>query len=139
MVELNDSTELPDASVVIGGPSCQPFSVGGNQQGRSDKRDGFPIFLTAVDRLRPEAFIMDNVRGIACRNREYLVHITNQFASLGYIIKRELLNSVYYEVPQQCERLLIVGHKGHFSFPSPPNYLFTCAAALGVMAVTAPL
>ncbi|MEQ8974067.1 MAG: DNA cytosine methyltransferase [Coleofasciculus sp. C1-SOL-03] len=36
------------ADVIIGGPPCQPFSVGGHQRGLKDSRDGFPIFLDAV-------------------------------------------------------------------------------------------
>ena len=41
---LTTETDLPSASVLIGGPPCQPFSVGGKQQGLKDSRDGFPYF-----------------------------------------------------------------------------------------------
>src|SRR5437773_1106014 len=43
---LTESTELPATSVIIGGPPCQPFSVGGNQHGLKDSRDGFPVFIS---------------------------------------------------------------------------------------------
>ena len=49
-VELKEDTPLPAAPVVIGGPPCQPFSVGGHQNGLRDTRDGFPAFLSAVSR-----------------------------------------------------------------------------------------
>lgn len=42
---LSPDYEFPDASVIIGGPPCQPFSVGGKQEGLADSRDGFPTFI----------------------------------------------------------------------------------------------
>jgi DNA (cytosine-5)-methyltransferase 1 len=49
---------------VIGGPPCQPFSVGGHQLGLEDSRDGFPVFISAVERLQPEIWLFENVRGL---------------------------------------------------------------------------
>jgi DNA (cytosine-5)-methyltransferase 1 len=44
-VFLTPETNYPSADVVIGGPPCQPFSVGGHQHGLKDSRDGFPAFI----------------------------------------------------------------------------------------------
>ena len=52
-ITLTSETELPPAKVIIGGPPCQPFSVGGKQKGLKDSRDGFPIFISALARLKP--------------------------------------------------------------------------------------
>ena len=41
-----------DFNVVIGGPPCQPFSVGGHQKGIDDERNGFPVFLKAIENLQ---------------------------------------------------------------------------------------
>ena len=44
-VKLDLDFEYPKAEIIIGGPPCQPFSVGGHQKGIEDARDGFPILL----------------------------------------------------------------------------------------------
>ena len=50
--------------VVAGGPPCQPFSMGGKHKGHDDGRDMFPALAEAVRRLRPRAFIVENVKGL---------------------------------------------------------------------------
>src|SRR5271168_4930106 len=50
--------------VVAGGPPCQPFSMGGKHRGYDDVRDMFPAMAEAVRRLRPRAFIVENVKGL---------------------------------------------------------------------------
>ena len=47
--------------IVIGGPPCQPFSVGGHQLGERDPRNGFPMFLAAVQMHQPKLAIFENV------------------------------------------------------------------------------
>ncbi len=113
---LTPETELPAASVVIGGPPCQPFSVGGKQKGLADSRDGFPIFISAVNRLRPDIWMFENVRGLLYRNKWYLDEINQALQSLGYVIEIKLLNAVDFGVPQNRERIIVVGHKGNFTF-----------------------
>src|ERR1019366_9442877 len=50
--------------VVAGGPPCQPFSMGGKHQAHDDARDMFPALAEVVRRLRPRAFIVENVKGL---------------------------------------------------------------------------
>src|SRR5690606_955735 len=54
--------------------------------------------------------------------------------ALGYEISYELLRSVNYEVPQNRERLVVVGHKGGFSFPSESKHRFTAGDAISDIA-----
>jgi DNA (cytosine-5)-methyltransferase 1 len=61
---LTVDTRFPAADVIIGGPPCQPFSVGGLQLGLEDSRDGFPAFIAAVEQLRPRLWMFENVRGL---------------------------------------------------------------------------
>ena len=70
-VKLDLDFHYPQAEIVIGGPPCQPFSVGGNQKGIKDARDGFPIFIDAVRKLNPSVFMFENVRGLLYSNRWY--------------------------------------------------------------------
>lgn len=54
--------ELVD--VVTGGPPCQPFSMGGRARAADDSRDMFPIASEVIRELRPQAFVLENVRGL---------------------------------------------------------------------------
>ena len=50
--------------LLAGGPPCQPFSMGGKHMAHDDKRDMFPATVEIVRRLRPRAFIVENVKGL---------------------------------------------------------------------------
>lgn len=126
--------KLPKADVVIGGPPCQPFSVGGLQNGKQDERNGFPSFLHVIKVCDPEIVLFENVRGMLYRNKDYLEYILSAIHELGYIMEYKLLHAVQYGVPQKRERLFVVGHRGQWSFPKPTlpnNKSFTAGDALG--------
>lgn len=135
---LTEETLLPNASVVIGGPPCQPFSVGGNQLGVKDMRDGFPVFISAVRRLQPEVWMFENVRGLFYRNKWYLEKILEALRELGYVVEVKMLNAVDHDVPQNRERVFVVGHKGSFEFPKPKGKRVTSGEALGELACSIP-
>lgn len=137
-IELTVDTPLPSAPVLIGGPPCQPFSVGGKQLGLKDSRDGFPIFVSAVARLKPEVWLFENVRGLHYRNRWYLEEVLQSLRSLGYIVEERLLNAVSYGVPQNRERVVVVGHRGGFTFPSSDATRVSAGEAIGDSAGNAP-
>ena len=128
---LTPETPLPTARVVIGGPPCQPFSVNGHQLGLKDARDGFPAFISAIARLQPEIWLFENVRGVLYGNRWYFDQITTALRDLGYIVEYQLLNAVNYGVPQNRERVIVVGHRGRFYFPEPEQRRVTVAEAIG--------
>jgi DNA (cytosine-5)-methyltransferase 1 len=57
-------TVAEDIELVAGGPPCQPFSMGGKHGAHEDERDMFPATVDIVRRLRPKAFIIENVKGL---------------------------------------------------------------------------
>ncbi len=120
-----------EADIIIGGPPCQPFSVGGHQKGQKDNRDGFPIFLNVLKKTNPKLFLFENVRGMLYSNKWYFDKITEELIALGYIIDYQLLNAVNYGVPQNRERLFVVGHRSQFTFPQPSIKKITVAEAIG--------
>jgi DNA (cytosine-5)-methyltransferase 1 len=120
-----------DFDIVIGGPPCQPFSVGGHQKGIDDERNGFPIFLKAIEQIQPKIFLFENVRGMLYSNKWYLDEITKDLKRLGYKIDYQLFNAVNFGVPQNRERLFVVGHKGKFQFPKPQLQKVTVGEAIG--------
>lgn len=128
---LTAKTIFPEAEIVIGGPPCQPFSVGGHQLGLEDARDGFPAFIAAVEQLHPRLWMFENVRGLLYRNRWYLDQIIQRLERLGYVVEIKLLNAAHYLVPQNRERIIVVGHKGGYVFPEREHQTITVAQALG--------
>ena len=135
---LNINFEYPNADIVIGGPPCQPFSVRGYQRGIADKRNGFPIFIEAIKKINPSIFLFENVRGLLYANKEYFRIIIDELKTLGYYIEYKLLNAVDYEVPQNRERLFVVGHRGKFSFPAQKIKKATVKEAIGDLMYTIP-
>ena len=135
---LDESTEYPNAQVIIGGPPCQPFSVGGYQRGLEDSRDGFPAFIAAVEKVKPEIFLFENVRGLMYKNKWYLEQIVGRLHDLGYVVEWRLLNAKHYGVPQNRERVFAVGHKGEFAWPKRMNHMITAGEALGEMVFHTP-
>lgn len=133
-VKLMLGHDFPKANVVIGGPPCQPFSVGGHQKGIKDSRDGFPVFLSAIEQAEPDIWMFENVRGLMYQNKWYLDEIIEALEGLGYIIEFQLLNAVNYGVPQNRERVIVFGHKGHFDYPKMRSTRVTAGEALGEMA-----
>ena len=123
--------DYPEADVVIGGPPCQPFSVRGKQRGMEDARDGFPIFIDAVRRLRPRLFLFENVRNLMHSHRWYLDLVLGELGSLGYIVEFRSLNAVHYGVPQNRERLIAVGHRSSFRFPKQESSAAPVGDAIG--------
>lgn len=132
--KLTVESKYPEADVVIGGPPCQPFSVGGKQLGLKDSRDGFPIFLSAIKQLNPEILLFENVRGMLYKNKWYLKEVIEELESLGYYINYSLLNAVNYEVPQNRERVIVIGSKQKISLPRKVKRKVTAGQALGELA-----
>jgi DNA (cytosine-5)-methyltransferase 1 len=136
--KLDLDFEYPKANIIIGGPPCQPFSVGGHQKGIDDARNGFPMFIDAVKKLQPKVFMFENVRGFLYSNKWYFDLIIEELQSLGYFIDYQLLNAVNYGVPQNRERLFVVGHRSKFNFPKPINKKVTVGEAIGDTMLTIP-
>ncbi len=129
--KLEVGFEYPQADIVIGGPPCQPFSVFGNQKGMEDARDGFPIFIDAVKQIQPKVFLFENVRNLAYSHRWYFELIRDALGKLGYLIDFKCLNAVNYGIPQNRERMIVVGHKSSFLFPKIHKAKVTVGEAIG--------
>lgn len=108
-----------EADLVIGGPPCQPFSQIGYQRGMRDPRDGFPIFLDTVNRVRPKIAIIENVRGLLFRNKDYLRLVVGELERFGYTVHVRLLQALDYGVAQSRERVFIVASMVGWEWPEP--------------------
>ncbi|HET9060162.1 MAG TPA: DNA cytosine methyltransferase [Acidimicrobiales bacterium] len=108
-------------AVVAGGPPCQPFSVGGKRLAADDPRNGVPQFVRAVNEIRPAAFVMENVGGLAhSTKREYFGSLVEQLCAAGYEVSWRVLQAACFGVPQNRSRLFLIGMRGRtFAWPAP--------------------
>ncbi|WP_377478078.1 MAG: DNA (cytosine-5-)-methyltransferase [Microcoleus anatoxicus] len=130
-VYLGDITNLnqfPFAiDLLVGGVPCQPWSIAGKMQGLDDPRGKlWTDVFRVVKANRPKAFIFENVKGLTePRNIESLKYIIDNLTSSGYVVKYEVLNSYDFRLPQDRDRLFIVGIRNDlercwgFTFPKP--------------------
>jgi len=118
------------ADVVIGGFPCQDISVNGKRKGVAGERSGlYRAMVEAVSRIRPKAFVAENVKGLLLKyNEESLRLVIRDFEALGYRISYRLYLAADYGVPQMRERVFIVGTlPGVREFvPPTPTYCKGC-------------
>ena len=131
-IELGDITRissLPKVDVLVGGVPCQSWSVAGKKKGFNDSRGKlwFDTFK-AVHLARPEIFIFENVKGLADpKHRDSFLFIIKKFNDLGYNVYTKILNAYDFGLPQNRERVFIVGlkkdsdNRQNFLFPKPLN------------------
>jgi len=106
-----------DIALLAGGPPCPPFSK--SRFYRKDKPralddpNGWETiqgFLNVLDWVRPQAFILENVKGLAYRvHAEAMETIINRAEALGYCVSNGVLNAADFGVPQIRERCFVVG------------------------------
>lgn len=104
--------KLPaQADVVIGGFPCQDLSINGLRKGVAGVRSGlYRAMVKAVGRLRPKAFVAENVRGLLLDyNKDSLDQVLSDFKGLGYEVTVKLYLAADYGVPQMRQRVFIVG------------------------------
>jgi DNA (cytosine-5)-methyltransferase 1 len=132
---------IDKVDLVAGGPPCQPFSICGKHQGQQDDRDMFPAMVDVVRRLRPRAFIVENVKGLTRAtfvnyyqyillqlefpeivrrwDEGWLDHLrrlqrrktSRRRSGLCYNVVSTLVNAADYGAPQRRERVFIVGFR----------------------------
>ncbi len=85
-----DWSEIPEGiELLTGGPPCQPFSMGGKHKAYGDERDMFPATVEVVRKLRPKAFIIENVKGLTRSSfANYFQYILLQF-EFPEVIRRD--------------------------------------------------
>ncbi|MDP3057462.1 MAG: transcriptional repressor LexA [bacterium] len=125
-IGIND---LPKFDFLLGGFPCQPFSIAGYRQGFNDKKNRGNLFFDIVkiiEARRPEGFLLENVKNLKSHDGgNTFKTIEKILKNLGYYVKARVLNSMEYgNIPQNRERVYIVGFKNkdytdNFLFPDP--------------------
>ncbi len=106
--------ELPDFDLLVGGFPCQAFSIAGKRRGFDDTRGTLFFDIARIlKEKRPRNFILENVKGLLSHDggRTFKTIITT-LTELGYCVEWQVLNAKNFGVPQNRERVFIVGHLG---------------------------
>lgn len=121
-----DEVEVPDHDVLVGGFPCQAFSIAGKRMGFEEAR-GTLFFDIAriIDAKRPRAFLLENVKGLKNHRGGETLRVILKILreDLGYFVPDpEVVNAKYFGVPQNRERVFIVGFRDEidaqgFSYP----------------------
>lgn len=121
--KINPS-DIPDnATGFIGGPPCQSWSEAGALRGIHDSRGQlFFDYIRLIQEKQPVFFVAENVSGILhTRHKQAFDSILNAFKNIGYDVAYQLLNAKNYNVPQDRERVFIIGFRQdkqiNFTFP----------------------
>jgi DNA (cytosine-5-)-methyltransferase len=119
-IELHDITAVSDESirgfrsvdVICGGFPCQAFSIAGHRRGFEDTRGTlFFEICRFASILRPKYLFLENVRGLLNHDGGATFEtIVRTLDGLGYDVEWQVLNSKNFGVPQNRERVFIIGH-----------------------------
>ena len=104
--------ELPDFELLTGGFPCQSFSIAGKRRGFNDTRGTLFFDIARVAREKqPRLLLLENVKGLLSHDKGrtfYTIILT--LDELGYDLEWQVLNSKNFGVPQNRERVFIIGH-----------------------------
>jgi len=120
-----DEKDIPKHDLLVGGFPCQAFSQAGLKKGFKDTRGTMFFEIQRIlDHHKPKALLLENVKGLRGHDKgktfKVIISILNE---LGYqTLESKVLNAKDFGLPQNRERIFIVGYKNHvnFQFPEPP-------------------
>lgn len=125
-------SDIPDHDLLVGGFPCQAFSIAGKRQGFNDTR-GTLFFDVAriIKTKRPRYLILENVKGLLSHDSgRTFKTILSTLTELGYDIQTMVLNSKNFGVPQNRERVFIIGNLR--GIPRPKVFPFGENARLSI-------
>lgn len=123
-----DSYDIPDADIMLGGFPCQGFSLSGPRKIDDSRNVLYKHYVRIVKDKKPLMFVGENVKGLLTMGNGAIIDaIIEDFSQCGYDVFYKLLNARDYEVPEDRERVIIVGFRKdlqikEFEYPVPRNY-----------------
>jgi DNA (cytosine-5)-methyltransferase 1 len=108
-----DPETIPDFDILVGGFPCQAFSICGDRRGMEDARGTLFFDIARIlANKKPKYLLLENVKGLLSHaGGETITKIFGVLTDLGYVCQSEVLNSRYFGVPQNRERIFIFGSR----------------------------
>lgn len=109
--DIYNLTELPEFDMLCAGFPCQPFSSAGSKKGFDDSRGGMIFKIAEIcKKYKPRYLLLENVSNlITLENGSVIKRIEELFENLGYQITYKKINSADFGIPQNRERVYIIG------------------------------
>jgi DNA (cytosine-5)-methyltransferase 1 len=129
--EICETTDLPSATVIAGGPPCQGFSSAGMRRAGDSRNTLVTVFAKVIARERPKAFVFENVEGfLTGENGARVLDLLGPLVAAGYHIHLRKVNVANYGVPQHRKRVIAIGGL-HWSptFPAPTHVAYGAPGA----------
>lgn len=98
----------------IGGPPCPDFSIGGKNRGHlGDNGKLSAAYVELICRHQPDLFLFENVKGLwrTAKHRLFFESLKIQLQQSGYILTERLINAIEYGVPQDRDRIILIGFR----------------------------
>jgi DNA (cytosine-5)-methyltransferase 1 len=123
-ITLIDEKEIPPHDIILAGFPCQAFSIAGHRKGFEDTRGTLFFDVARIAAYhRPKIIFLENVKGFVNHDKGKTFKVVREtLENLGYKIYTKVLNAKDFGVPQNRERIYIVGlldHSLEFQFPTP--------------------
>jgi len=131
-----DFSTIPSADILLGGWPCQGFSLAGPRQLDDSRNTLYKYYVKYLEEKQPLAFVGENVKGmLTLGDGKIFEAIISDMYEKGYTLFYKLLNAKDYSVPQNRERVIIVGFRNdlgvtHFDFPEKHKKIVTLREAL---------
>lgn len=122
-----EASTIPNFDILLAGFPCQAFSIAGKRKGFEDTRGTMFFEVERIlEEKKPKSFLLENVKGLTNHEhgRTFKVMLDILENKLGYKVYYKILNAKNFGLPQNRERIMIVGFKNHninFEFPSELN------------------
>jgi DNA (cytosine-5)-methyltransferase 1 len=115
--------DVPDHGLLVGGFPCQAFSVAGKRLGFEEARGTLFFEIARIAKVKqPKAMLLENVKGLISHDSgKTLDTIIQTLDEIGYTVDFEVMNSKYFGVPQNRERIFIVAVRNDLIEPSEWN------------------
>ena len=116
-----DESNIPSHDLLIAGFPCQAFSNAGLRKGFDDTRGTLFFDIARVlNHHKPQAFLLENVKGLLSHDNGRTIKIIDKtLQDLGYWVKMDHLNAKDFGLPQNRERVFLVGFRDAFNFQFP--------------------
>jgi len=121
--DVRNVKNFPKADLVVGGYPCQGFSLAGNRLVTDERNYLYREFVRCLRQSRPKFFIAENVKGLLTMAGGQIIQaMIEDFKSEGYNVTHFLANAKDYGVPQDRERVFIIGVREDINFKyNPPH------------------